>query len=236
MAVAAVGLIAVAPSVWGGMGHMVQAFQGVITDPPLTGPARVIDGDTLEVRGSRVRLHGIDAPERAQRCRSGGRAWACGREATRALSRRIGSHAVACEAHGRDRYGRTVAVCRVGGKDVNAWMVAQGWAFAYRKYSKRYVEHEAAAREARLGIWRGDVIAPWEWRKGRRFTVQDTRNKAAADTKCRIKGNVSRGGERVYHVPGGRHYDQTRIDPSKGERWFCSEAEARKAGWRGSRR
>ena len=81
----------------------------------LAGPARVVDGDTLDVGGVRVRLHGIDAPESAQNCRAGGQRWSCGREATRALAGRIGGNRVACDERNRDRYGRTVAVCRIAG-------------------------------------------------------------------------------------------------------------------------
>ncbi len=211
-------------------GHKIR-----IADATLTGSARVIDGDTLEIRGSRIRLHGIDAPERAQRCRSGGRFWSCGREATRALVRRIGSHPVACEARDRDRYGRVIAVCRVGGKDVNAWMVAEGWALAYRKYSRRYVAQERAARAAKRGVWRGEVVAPWDWRRGKRLAGTETTMKQGSGG-CKIKGNISKGGARIYHLPGGQFYDRTRIDTSRGERWFCSEDEARAAGWRRSRR
>ena len=210
----------------------------------LSGRARVIDGDTLEVGGARVRLYGIDAPESAQRCRSGGRTWSCGREATRALARHIGSRSVVCKERDQDRYGRMVAVCWVGGEDVNAWMAARGWAFAYRKYSMSYVGEEAAAKMAKHGIWQGDVVAPWEWRRGERLaggrsTAQPAASRPAAQQKergrCAIKGNISKSGTRIYHVPGGRFYGQTRINTSKGERWFCSEGEARAAGWRRSR-
>lgn len=214
----------------GTIGHTIQ-----VADAALTGPARIIDGDTLEVRGIRVRLHGIDAPESAQRCRSASRIWSCGREATRALSRRIGSHPVACKQRDRDRYGRVVAVCRVGGEDVNAWMVAEGWAFAYRKYSRRYLAQEKAARAAKRGVWRGEVVAPWDWRRGQRLTDTGTAMKQGGGA-CKIKGNISKGGARIYHLPGGQFYDRTRIDTSRGERWFCSEGEARAAGWRRSRR
>ncbi len=135
----------------------------------LSGSARVVDGDTLDVGGTRVRLHGIDAPESGQRCRSAGQAWACGREASRALAAFIGSRAVACHERDRDRYGRVVAVCRLDGRNMNAWMVAQGWALAYRRYSLDYVQAEAAARAARRGVWRGEVVAPWDWRRGTRL-------------------------------------------------------------------
>ena len=201
----------------------------------LSGSARIVDGDTLDVAGARVRLRGIDAPESAQRCRASGRSWPCGREAARALASRIGNRTVACEERDRDRYGRVVAVCAVTGLDLNEWMVSQGWAFAYRRYSRDYVAAEARARAARRGIWRGEVVAPWEWRRGRRLS--GTAPTARRDGgRCRIKGNIGRDGRRVYHVPGGQYYDRTRIDVSRGERWFCSERAARAAGWRRSRR
>ena len=139
------------------------------SDATLSGPARVVDGDTLEIRGTRIRLHGIDAPESAQRCRAAGHVWPCGREATHALSGRIAGRTVVCEERDRDRYGRVVAVCRAGGEDLNAWMAAAGWALAYRQYSRRYVAEERAAKAAHRGIWRGEVVAPWEWRRGKRL-------------------------------------------------------------------
>ena len=241
----AVGLGAERAADWltEGAGVVRDTLDGAIAGPTLSGSARIIDGDTLEVRGKRVRLHGIDAPESAQRCRSGGRLWSCGRDAARALARRIGSRPVACEERDRDRYGRIVAVCRVAGEDVNAWMAAEGWAFAYRRYSMRYLAEESAAKAAKRGIWRGDVVAPWDWRRGERLAGGTTAAKPAASRpaaqrgsgRCAIKGNIGKSGGRIYHIPGGRYYDRTRIDPSKGERWFCSEAEARAAGWRRSR-
>ena len=135
---------------------------------------------------------------------------------------------VACEGRDQDRYGRVVGVCWVGGEDVNAWMVAAGWAFAYRKYSVRYVAEEMAAKAAKRGVWGGDMVAPWDWRRGKRLVHTGTT--ATESGRCSIKGNISTGGERIYHVPGGRFYDQTRIDTSRGERWFCSEAEAQGGG------
>ncbi len=110
----------------------VQVFHGSVT---LSGTARVIDGDTLELKGARVRLHGIDAPESTQTCIADGRRWRCGQRAASALAQRISGQSVACKERDRDRYGRIVAVCRAGGKDLNAQMVSQGWALAYRQYS-----------------------------------------------------------------------------------------------------
>ena len=123
---------------------------------------------------------------------------------------------------------------RGGGGDLNAWMVTEGWAFAYRRYSLDYVDEESRAQAAKRGVWRGEVVAPWEWRKGVRLggTQSTTRQESE---RCNIKGNIGKNGARIYHVPGGRYYAQTRINTSKGERWFCTEGEARAAGWRRSR-
>ena len=152
-----------------GAGTLREAFGAGGSGATLSGFARVVDGDTLKIRGTQIRLHGIDAPEREQRCRAGGRRWSCGREAARALSRQIGGRIVVCEERDRDRYGRTVGVCRAGGEDLNASMAAAGWAFAYRKYSLSYLPEEWAAKAADRGIWRGDVVPPWDWRRGKRL-------------------------------------------------------------------
>ena len=213
------------------IGLLAAAFSPA-TYAQLSGPASVTDGDSLKVSGHRVRLHGIDAPESAQTCRADGKPWSCGTAATSALRKRLAGRPVACEERDRDRYGRIVAICRIAGKDVNAWMVAQGWALAYRKYSTDYVPQERAAKAARRGLWRGAFVPPWDWRRGKR--LQGAVRTGAGE--CRIKGNISRTGARIYHVPGGRSYDRTRIDTSKGERWFCTEAQAEAAGWRRSRR
>ena len=214
----------------------------------IAGRASVIDGDTLEIRGTRIRLHGIDAPESGQPCTVAGRTTRCGQQAALALADRIGSRPVACEAKDRDRYGRVVAVCRAGREDLNAWMVAQGWALAYRQYAADYVGEEQAASSAKRGIWQGEFVAPWVWRGNesleapprvaQRPAVSQSASSSATRPRqsCDIKGNIAASGERIYHVPGGGYYDATRIDPSRGERWFCSEAEARAAGWRRSLR
>ncbi len=134
----------------------------------VSGWARAIDGDSIEVNGVEIRLHGIDAPERGQPCRLRGRRWPCDREARQALASQIRDRHVVCEVRSRDSYGRLVATCRVAGRDLNAWMVGKGWAFAYRRYSRAYVDEEARARAARRGVWSGEVVAPWKWRKGQR--------------------------------------------------------------------
>ena len=135
------------------------------------GSTRVIDADTLEVKGERVRLEGIDAPETRQICeRASGTLYPCGQAATRALRERIGDGNVVCALDPqRDRYGRALGVCSVHGEDLNAWLVSQGYALAYRRYSTRYVEQEEAAREAGRGVWAGRFVAPWDWRRGERL-------------------------------------------------------------------
>jgi len=82
-------------------------------------------------------------------------------------------------------------------------------------------------------MWKGRFIEPWEWRRGKRFSAPAANDNQPAG--CSIKGNIGRSGERIYHLPGQPSYAATRISPERGERWFCSEAEAEAAGWRPAR-
>ncbi len=132
----------------------------------ITGPARVIDGDTLDIAGQRIRLHGIDTPEKNQTCQIEGMPWACGIAAWGELVQLLAGKDVSCETRDTDRYGRAVAVCSADGQDINAAMVAQGWALAYRQFSDDYVGQEGKAREAGLGMWQGRFVPPWDWRPG----------------------------------------------------------------------
>jgi len=140
-----------------------------VTGAALSGPAFVIDGDTLEVKRQRIRLSGIDAPESDQTCQNSiGATYRCGDYATRMLREGIGQRAVTCDARDRDRYGRLIAVCHLGGTDLNAWMVRNGLALAYRRYSMDYAPQEDLARAEGRGLWAGGFIAPWDWRRGAR--------------------------------------------------------------------
>lgn len=144
------------------------AISATSAQADLIGRASVIDGDTLEIHGQRIRLHGIDSPEKGQRCYTGGKEWRCGRDGAMALDKFINARTVSCETRDIDRYQRVVAVCKIGRTDLNRWMVRNGWAVAYRQYSMDYVEVEDQAKAAKRGIWAGDFVMPWDWRKGER--------------------------------------------------------------------
>jgi endonuclease YncB( thermonuclease family) len=135
----------------------------------INGPVRVIDGDTLEVADQRIRLHGIDAPERGQTCKASGVTWRCGERATLALFGKIGRNQVRCEVKYRDRYRRDVATCYAGGDDLGRWMVREGWAVADRLFSDGYIAVENEARAAGRNLWRGAFVMPWHWRRGKRL-------------------------------------------------------------------
>lgn len=142
------------------------------TDPTPAAQVRVIDADTVDIDGTRWRLHGIDAPETRQTCRAWGRTWDCGAAATQALVSRAAG--MSCSGSETDRYGRSIGVCSAGGEDLNAWLVRHGWALAYRQFSQDYVDEEDEARTHKRGIHRGEYIEPWSWRRGERIGGEDT--------------------------------------------------------------
>jgi endonuclease YncB( thermonuclease family) len=135
-----------------------------------TGPVTVLDGDTLKIAGVNYRLHGIDAPEKAQRCQRDGVDWLCGQEAAAYLRRLIRGRPVTCTEKDRDRYGRVVAVCHAGGEDLNRAMVRAGLAWAYLAYSRDYESAEWEAQMLQAGLWAPAVEAEpaWDWRRDRR--------------------------------------------------------------------
>ena len=145
---------------------MLAVSVGAAGAETIIGRASVVDGDTIEIRGTRIRLEGIDAPESRQTCRDGsGRKYLCGQRAAFALALKIGARNLSCQVIDLDRYGRSLATCRMGEIDINAWMVASGWALAYRKYSEAYVADEAAAQASNAGLWAGAFVPPWDWRR-----------------------------------------------------------------------
>ena len=135
----------------------------------VTGFAYVIDGDTIVVSDVRIRLNGIDTPEIEQICRTNGLIWHCGVEATKVMRHLTKGKTVSCIGNTKDQYGRLIANCFVGGLNLNATMVEAGLALAYRYYSLEYIDQEDFARETKQGLWSGEFIAPWDWRKGKRL-------------------------------------------------------------------
>ncbi|MBB4721711.1 endonuclease YncB(thermonuclease family) [Xanthomonas euvesicatoria] len=204
----------------------------------LVGRATVTDGDTITVAHQRIRLWGIDAPESAQQCNAhDGSAWPCGRRAAAALDGYLLDKTVHCQPKDTDRYGRTVAECFVQGQSVNAWMVRSGWAVAYRQYATAFEVDERLAQQQRRNLWQGAFQMPADYRRDKKARTATTRQVAAsAPSNCRIKGNISSDGKKIFHMPGQRDYAKTRISPAKGERFFCSVDEAAAAGWRPARR
>jgi endonuclease YncB( thermonuclease family) len=132
----------------------------------LTGQASVIDGDTLEIHGTRIRLWGVDAPETSQLCRGGDSLqYQCGAKAANDLDAFIAGRPVNCMPISLDRYGRTVATCSVGGADLGDWLVRNGFAMDWPEYSKR--KYDDAQREAEhegRGMWAGSYVKPWLYR------------------------------------------------------------------------
>jgi hypothetical protein len=145
----------------------------------------------------------------------------------------VGSGSVTCILRDVDVYGRLISVCEAGGIDLAGALVDGGLAWAFVRYSNDYVDREAEARDAEVGIWRGGArpMTPWEYRANR------WERAAAASPRegCPIKGNIASDGERIYHTPWSPWYGRTTISASSGERWLCDEAEAVAAGWRPAR-
>jgi endonuclease YncB( thermonuclease family) len=193
------------------------------------GTIHVIDADTLDVGGVRVRLHGIDAPEMGQPCAANGQEWDCGAWARNAVVAAYEGRHATCARIDVDRYGRVVARCLVNGADIGGALVNAGYAWAYRQYSEDYDHDEKAAAVMGSGLWGFQVQPPADYRAA----LIATRNAPTGD--CVIKGNISDSG-RIYHLPGNQNYGRTGINTDAGEQWFCTAAQAEAAGWRAARR
>ncbi len=132
----------------------------------LSGVPIIMDGDTIKIINKRIRLHGIDTPEKKQICIKNTKEYSCGKEATDALAKKINGSRVVCKVQDRlDRYKRYIGVCFAGEVNLNKWMVRNGYAVAYRRYSKDYIEDEDYAKKNKLGLWAGNFIYPEKWRK-----------------------------------------------------------------------
>ena len=141
------------------------------------GIPRIIDGDSLEINNNKIRLFGIDAPEKKQICKKPyliisflisldlQKKYKCGLLATKQLKKLINNKTVKCISENKDRYNRYLSICYLKNKDINSWLVKNGYAIAYRRYSKKYILEEQHAKKNRLGIWQGTFQNPEKWRE-----------------------------------------------------------------------
>lgn len=193
----------------------------------------IIDGDTLQVDGDIIQLYGIDAPELGQMCDLNGSLRPCGVEAALALRKLItlSQSSFHCLPWGdeTDRLeAPAVRVCEVGHEDVGLVMLHNGYSVALPGSFPDYLEAQEQARQAGLGIWHSDFVAPWKWRQGQ---VSSDRPSDSV-RKCNVKGVFDDQGSRIYFVPTDDGYDDIELDRDRGDVMFCSDDEARQAGWR----
>jgi endonuclease YncB( thermonuclease family) len=198
---------------------------------PIEGRAQALTGDTLRIGGTTIRLAGVEAPEAEQRCGQGGRQWKCGAAAQQALSRAVSGQRVRCAPDGTDAAGLALAHCTAGDTDINAELVRKGHVFAEQSFFARYASQEREARSAKVGLWiAGEAERPSDYRA----KAWEEAKRRAPDG-CPIKGMV-RDGDRVYLLPGTPDYERGRVQASRGGRWFCSEHDARTAGFKAASR
>jgi endonuclease YncB( thermonuclease family) len=219
----------------------------------ISGVPRIREGDQIAIGTSRIRLGAIDAPSVDQLCLdTKGERWTCGVAARDELIHHTADKSWTCHVSQVDRRGRSVARCEVDGEDIQQWLVKNGWALSYARFSHDYDADEKAAREAKVGMWQGAFIAPWDWRIRNKKTailgaakppesahailLASASGPVAPSPECTIKGNVNSAGECIYHKPTSRWYAQIKMKISKGTRWFCSVEEAEAAGCRETRR
>ena len=127
---------------------------------------RVVDGDTIVLIGEKIRFSGIDTPELKQPCTQGDQEVGCGMTAKMLLVKKIGNNTPECISEGKDAYKRTLAECFVNGESLSKFLVRSGYAFAYRKYSDKFIKDEEFAKENKLGMWSMKFQYPWDFRKG----------------------------------------------------------------------
>ena len=189
------------------------------------------DCDTLKIWNQGIRLEGIDAPETAQTCtKKDGSVWKCGEAAANYLQKITKGKEITCKGSETDQYERLLATCYMDDINLNQQLIEQGWAIAYIEYSDTYLSHERNAQKQNKGIWNTKFVRPSAFRSGQWQDADSTASQAEGE--CVIKGNINRKGDKIYHAPWSRSYKRTKINTSKGERWFCTEAEALAAGRR----
>ena len=126
---------------------------------------KIVDGDTIMLNGEKIRFSGIDTPELKQTCMNGDEKVFCGKSAKMLLVKKIGNQIPECIKEGKDVYKRTLAECFINGESLSAFLVRSGYAFAYRKYSDKFIKDEEFAKENKLGMWSMTFQYPWDFRK-----------------------------------------------------------------------
>ena len=126
---------------------------------------KVIDGDTIKIANEKIRFGGIDAPELKQICFKNEEKISCGILVKNVLKKKIGKEIPKCISEGKDIYKRTIAECFINGESLSKFLVSNGYAFAYRKYSKKFIKDERFAKKNKLGLWSMKFMFPWEFRK-----------------------------------------------------------------------
>ena len=126
---------------------------------------KITDGDTIKLNGDKIRFSGIDTPELKQTCVKNEVKILCGLNAKKILVDKIGNNKVTCVKEGKDRYKRILAECFVNNESLSSYLVRSGYAFAYRKYSKKFISDEEFAKSNKLGMWSMEFDYPWDWRK-----------------------------------------------------------------------
>lgn len=198
----------------------------VLSPARAAGEISVIDGDTLQIGDKVVNLYGIDAPELGQLCFHDGGWHKCGQAAAFELKKLIEFDRPAeCVPAPQNR---NQVVCRASGRDLALALLHAGYVVAATGSGDVYRQAEESAREGNLGLWHMALVSPWDWRHGRRVSEGE----AAAERSCPIKAVIAADGARLYYVPTDRGYRAIEVDADKGGRRFCSDAEAREAGWR----
>ena len=219
----------------------------------ITGIPQIHDGDEINIGNTRIRLLGVDAPALERLCLDAkGAHWKCGIAARDELVKYAGKKPWTCHVTHADRRGRSLAKCQVDGEDIQQWMVKNGWALSFVRYTHAYDGEQKEAQAANAGLWQGAFIAPVDWRirkknatilgaakpkeNVRRILLASASGPVPPSPACMIKGNVNRSGHCIYHRPTSRWYAQIKMKVSKGTRWFCSVEEAEAAGCRETRR
>jgi endonuclease YncB( thermonuclease family) len=208
---------------------IAPSFAQQLQSQGLSGRAQAIDGTTLRIDGRVVALVGLESPERAQRCsRADGKSWGCGDAARNELARLTRNGVTTCRlasVRGALDAPAPLVTCSSEGRDLATELVRGGHVFLTRLASAPLVAEESDAKKSKLGLWQGAHETPEAWRQ-----KAWERAKTKTTDGCAIKGQVTALG-RTYLMPWANDYEKARVQKARGDRWFCTEAEARAAGW-----